>query len=117
MKLQPRFSQKALADVAGIQDWTLEHFGELTSLRYDKLLEKALADLLVDPACFGVSEHPAFKAPIVVYHLRFSRVKQSRQSVARPRHFMVFRVDVGFLTILRILHDSMDLAAQSVSEE
>jgi toxin ParE1/3/4 len=117
MKLHPHFSQQALADASTIQDWTVEHFGEITSLRYDELLEKALADLLNDPACLGVSEHPAFKKPIFVYHLRFSRIKNSRSAIARPRHFMVFRVDADVLTVLRILHDSMDLSAQSVLEE
>ncbi|MFN5350098.1 MAG: type II toxin-antitoxin system RelE/ParE family toxin [Polaromonas sp.] len=101
----------ALQDVAAIQDWTSTKFGELTSLRYDRLMEAALADLLAEPTRLGVRHHPAMPQGVFVYHLRFSRRKPTREVVAKPRHFFVFRVDEDILTVLRVLHDSMDLAA------
>ena len=101
----------ALQDVAAIQDWTLTKFGELISLKYDTLMEAALADLLAEPTRLGVRHHPAMPLGVFVYHLRFSRRKPTRAGVEKPRHFFVFRVDEDTLTVVRVLHDSMDLAA------
>ena len=101
----------ALQDVAAIQDWTLTKFGELISVKYDRLMEAALADLLAEPTRLGVRHHPAMPLGVFVYHLRFSRRKPTRAGVEKPRHFFVFRVDEDTLTVVRVLHDSMDLAA------
>ncbi len=101
----------ALQDVAAIQDWTSARFGELTSQRFDSLMEAALGDLLAEPTRLGVRHHPAMPQSIFVYHLRFSRRKPTRAGVEKPRHFFVFRVDADILTVLRVLHDSMDLSA------
>ena len=101
----------ALQDVAAIQDWTSAKFGELTSLRYDSLMEAALGDLLAEPTRLGVRHHPAMPQDIFVYHLRFSRRKPAAAGVEKPWHFFVFRLDEDALTVLRVLHDSMDLAA------
>ncbi len=109
--LGPEFTALALQDVAAIQDWTSAKFGELTSLRYDSLMEAALGDLLAEPTRLGVRHHPAMPQGVFVYHLRFSRKKPIWVGVEKPRHFFVFRVDEDTLTVLRVLHDSMDLAA------
>ena len=109
--LRAEFTAMALQDVAAIQDWTLTRFGELTSLRYDRLMEAALADLLAESTRFGVRHHPAMPQGIFVYHLRFSRRKPNGAGVEKPRYFFAFRVDEDILTVLRVLHDSMDLAA------
>ena len=110
--LRPELTSMALQDVAAIQDWTSARFGELTSQRYDILMEAALADLLAEPTRLGVRHHPAMPQGVFVYHLRFSRRKPATADVEKPRHFFVFRVDADILTVLRVLHDSMDLAAQ-----
>ena len=109
--LRPEFTSTALQDVAAIQDWTSAKFGELISQRYDSLMEAALDDLLAEPTRLGVRHHPAMPHGIFVYHLRFSRRKPATAGVEKPRHFFVFREDEGILTVLRVLHDSMDLAA------
>lgn len=109
--LRPEFTSIALQDVAAIQDWTSAKFGELTSLRYDNLMEAAFSDLLAEPTRLGVRHHPAMPQGIFVYHLRFSRRKPATAGVEKPRHFFVFRLDEDALTVLRVLHDSMDLAA------
>ena len=109
--LGAKFTALALQDVAAIQDWTSAKFGELTSLRYDSLMEAALGDLLAEPTRLGVRHHPAMPQGVFVYHLRFSRKKPTRAGVENPRNFFVFRVDADVLTVLRVLHDSMDLAA------
>ena len=108
---RPEFTSMALQDVAAIQDWTSAKFGELTSLRYDSLMEAALGDLLAEPTRLGVRHHPAMPQGIFVYHLRFCRRKPATVGVEKPRHFFVFRLDEDALTVLRVLHDSMDLAA------
>ena len=109
--LGAKFTALALQDVAAIQDWTSAKFGELASLRYDSLMEAALGDLLAEPTRLGVRHHPAMPQGVFVYHLRFSRKKPTRAGVENPRNFFVFRVDADVLTVLRVLHDSMDLAA------
>ena len=113
--LRPEFTSTALQDVAAIQDWTLTKFGELTSQRYDGLMEAALADLLTEPTRLGVRHHTAMPQGVFVYHLRFSRRKPTMAGVEKPRHFFVFREDADILTVLRVLHDSMDLAAHMES--
>lgn len=117
MVLRSEFTLRALEDVAAIQDWTQAKFGETTSKRYDSLMEAALADLLASPTRLGVSQHPALQRNIFVYHLRFSRKKAPRPAVEKPRHFFIFRLDADVLTVLRVLHDSMDLAAQIEHDE
>ena len=113
--LRPEFTAMALQDVAAIQDWTSAKFGELTSQRYDSLMEAALSDLLAEPTRLGVRHHPAMPQAVLVYHLRFSRKKPTGAGVEKPRHFFVFRVDEDILTVLRVLHDSMDLVAHMES--
>ena len=109
--LGAKFTALALQDVAAIQDWTSAKFGELASLRYDSLMEAALGDLPAEPTRLGVRHHPAMPQGVFVYHLRFSRKKPTRAGVENPWNFFVFRVDADVLTVLRVLHDSMDLAA------
>ncbi len=47
-----------------------------------------------------------------LYHLAFSREHvQEDQAVKSPRHFLMFRhLQPGIIEIVRILHDSRDLA-------
>jgi toxin ParE1/3/4 len=109
--LRPEFTHKALEDLSSIQAWTQERFGEITSLRYDELLEHALADLLVEPTRLGVTQHRELAKGVFAYHLRFSRIKTKRGAIEKPRHFILFRTSDSVLTVLRVLHDSMDLPA------
>jgi toxin ParE1/3/4 len=109
MLLRPEFTLKALEDLSSIQAWTRERFGEITSLRYDELLESALADLLTEPKRLGVMQHPELPKGVFAYHLRFSRIKTQRGAIEKPRHFILFRASDSVLTVLRILHDSMNL--------
>jgi toxin ParE1/3/4 len=110
MPLQPEFTLKALDDVSLIQTWTQQRFGELTSQRYDDLLEQAISDLLADPKRLGVIQHPELPPQLFLYHLRFSCLKSKRGAIEKPRHFIAFRVNLQVLTVLRVLHDSMDVS-------
>lgn len=109
MQLQPSFTEKALTDLSSIQTWTEENFGLEISQRYDALIENALAQLLESPSRLGVQQHPALSSEIHLFHLRFSRNSEKKRLIQLPRHFIVFRVDHDVLTVLRVLHDSMDL--------
>jgi toxin ParE1/3/4 len=111
MPLRPEFTLKALEDISSIQAWTQERFGEIISLRYDELLEYALADLLAKPARLGVTQHPGLPKDVFAYHLRFSRIKAKRGAIEKPRHFILFRANDSVLIVLRVLHDSMNLPA------
>jgi toxin ParE1/3/4 len=112
MPLLPEFTLKALEDLSSIQAWTQARFGDVTSLHYDELLEHALADLLDEPTRLGVKTHAELPQGVFLYHLRFSRLKMKPGAIEKPRHLIVFRVSTAALTVLRVLHDSMDLPAQ-----
>lgn len=116
MPLQPEFTLKALEDLSSIQAWTQSRFGEITCLRYDELLENALADLLSEPIRLEVRQHPELPQGVFVYHLRFSRIKTQPGAIEKPRHMIIFRANATVLTVLRVLHDSMDLPAQMDNE-
>jgi toxin ParE1/3/4 len=111
MKVEIEFTAQALEDVASIQTWTEQHFGELTSERYDELLTHALDDLLADPMRLGVKQHPDLPTTLFLYHLRFSRINSKQNAIKKPRHFIAFRLQTQLLTVLRVLHDSMDVTA------
>ena len=111
MLLRPEFTSMALEDVAAIQDWTLAKFGKLTSLRYHNVMEAALADLLAGPTRLGVRLYPAMRLNIFVHHLYLSRKKPVKAAIEKPRQLFVFRFDEDIVTVLRVLHDSMDLTA------
>lgn len=44
---------------------------------------------------------------VFLFHLRHARTRGA--SPKHPRHFIVFAYDDATLTILRVLHDSMDI--------
>jgi hypothetical protein len=58
---------------------------------------------------------PGHNAGIVLFHLRHARTRGAPPK--EPRHFIVFTFDEATLTILRVLHDSMDAPAYFGPEE
>jgi toxin ParE1/3/4 len=83
-------------------------FGEVVADRYRRLVSAALVDLRLDADRAGVRTLSQSGAKL--YHLRHSRHRLPRgQSVARPRHFLAFRIVDDGIVILRVLHDAMDL--------
>ena len=97
---KPRLSQKAQRDYANISEWTEETFGARQADLYAALIDAALDRLEADP----------FAAP--------SRNRDEELGggywtihISRPgRHIMVYRVEGEHVVIVRILHDSMDIA-------
>jgi toxin ParE1/3/4 len=87
-------------------------FGGLVAGRYRRLIAAAFRDLQSDPLRAGVRQRAELPDHIRLYHLRHSRRRLAAPDrIARPRHFVAFEVAPDALVILRILHDSMDLAA------
>jgi toxin ParE1/3/4 len=103
----------AEADLAGILAWSAEAFGDAARRRYAALIVQAIEDLTVDPARVGVETRPEIAAGVQTYHLAHSRnrVAPAAGRVITPRHFVIFRLrSDSAVEIVRVLHDSMDLA-------
>lgn len=92
-------------------DWTEEQFGVAAALRYDRLLAQALKDIGADPERAGVQHREDIGDSLRLYHLRFSRSRAAAAPgrVGRPRHYLVFRCEDGYLELLRVIHDSRDV--------
>ena len=88
----------------------MEHFGAAAADRYEALIGQALADIREDPFRLGAAKRPDLPDAIYSYHLAASRDRVPGGRVHTPRHFVLYRV-LGFrVEVLRLLHDSRDLA-------
>lgn len=95
----------AEADLAEILWWTAEQFGENQARAYADTLSDALDALMEGPAVLGVKARDDIAEGILTLHVaRLGR---------KGRHLIAFRAgrdaDGGFIEVLRILHDAMDL--------
>lgn len=106
-----RIAAPAFADIADIWRWTVQQFGHAAALRYEALIEQAIADLAEDPQRPGARQRPDLLPGLSIYHLVFSRAHvPAATAVKSPRHFVLFRhMKPGIIEIVRILHDSRDL--------
>ena len=86
-----------------------DRFGPAAADRYRELVKAALRDLRDDP------ERPGAR-PVTgerwLYHLRSSRTRLFSPGVRAPRHLLLYRHDEARVTLLRVLHDAMDLPAR-----
>jgi toxin ParE1/3/4 len=107
-----RLSDAAQRDVLDILAWTHEQFGEAARLRYETLIVATLRDVASQPHRPGSLDRPELGAGARSWHLGLSRelAKPALDSVRRPRHFVVYRIEPGLVVISRILHDAMELA-------
>jgi toxin ParE1/3/4 len=105
-------SPLALKDVEDILVWTIEHFGEQASQRYELLLGEAIQQVADQFDRPGSHQLLDVGPNVYSYHLRHScnRVRDKSQRVKEPRHFLIYRVNIdGIVEIARVLHDSMDI--------
>ena len=85
-------------------------FGEAAAERYRRLIDRAIANLLADPARSGVRTQPGLPPAIRLYALRMAaHGTPPSDRVNRPRHPVVFRYDAKEVRIVRVLHESMDM--------
>lgn len=110
-----KLSAPAQDDIIEILAWTHNAFGDVGRNRYENLITTALIDLRNDPGRAGVRHRDDIGSGIRTYHLASSRkrVTTARQ-VAKPRHFVLFRVSRNVIEVARLLHDAMDFSRHSV---
>jgi toxin ParE1/3/4 len=112
-KYEVHVARAARRDIIAILDWRRKEFGEDAALRYDALMAQALSDIGNDPERPGVQQRLELAHGVLVYHLRFScaRAQSALGVVRNPWHFVIYRRrPPASIEILRIIHDSRDLA-------
>ena len=97
-------------DFLEIMDWSLEHFGADAADRYESLIAQALADVGEDPFRPGAVKRSELPEGVYTYHLASSRERVTGDRVHTPRHFVMYRLVGLRVEVLRLLHDSRDLA-------
>ena len=106
MKLRLRvwLAQGAERDFFNILRWTAEHFGKRQARIYETTLRSALKVLADGPDAVGCRAQPDMGPGIASLHVE----RKGRKG----RHLVVFRThdEAKIIEVLRILHDSMDLA-------
>ena len=97
-------AQGAERDFFNILQWTAEHFGKRQARVYETTLRGALKALEDGPNTPGCLVRPDMGYGIISLHV----ARKGRKG----RHFVVFRIrdEANAIGVLRILHDSMDLA-------
>jgi len=107
-----RIAAPAFDDISDIWAWSLHKFGHAAALRYEALIDQAIGDLAEDPQRPGAKLRSDLLPDLWLYHLASSRSHlPNERTVKSPRHFVMFRhLEPGVIEIVRILHDSRDLA-------
>ena len=99
-----------MRDIAALLDWSAERFGPAARERYETLVLAGLRDLAEDPQRLDARELTDKRPGVLVYHLRHSRSSAHLPDIVRkPRHFIVYRASAEVVTILRVLHEAMNL--------
>jgi toxin ParE1/3/4 len=98
-----RIAQSAQHDIAAIRAWTRQQFGARQAQTYARTLSLALQALCDGPEVAGARARDDLAPGVRTLHV----ARQGRHG----RHFVVFRVGGRHhIDVLRVLHDSMDLA-------
>jgi toxin ParE1/3/4 len=101
-----RLSGAAEADFRHILRWTADNFGATQARVYAETLSSALQALGASPSILGVKERPEIGPEIRTFHVA--------RNGRKGRHFVMFRIagtqNSKLIDVLRLLHDSMDLA-------
>lgn len=105
-----RRSSAAIADIEDCLELSLQDFGEKAAERYAELLIIALESIQdnVNLMCSFAYEELTHIKMVHLRHFR-SRAKIDGEMVKKPRHFVVYCEVDEEITILRILHDSMEI--------
>jgi|CXWL01.1.fsa_nt_gi plasmid stabilization system protein ParE len=77
-------------------------------------MKRAFLMLCADPKRSGVQQFEDMPGRYL-FHLRHARTRGTPPK--QPRHFIVFTYDETHLTVLRILHDSMEIERQVGDDE
>ena len=98
-----RLAEQAERDLLGITLWTVENFSVQQAEIYVETLSLAIEALHDGPEVLGVTVRDDLGLGVRTLHV----ARQDRKG----RHFVVFRAaPEQTIEVLRLLHDSMDLA-------
>jgi toxin ParE1/3/4 len=98
-----RLTDQAELDLLDISRWTFENFGARQAEHYVETILLAIEALTDGPDTLGTKARDELAPGVRTLHI----ARHGRKA----RHFVVFRVaDDQALEVLRLLHDSMDLA-------
>jgi plasmid stabilization system protein ParE len=97
----------ALKEMRGLLRWSRQVFGSEGARNYEKLMRRAYDLLRDDPARPNVQRREDLPRAPYTFHLRHARTRGAAPKQAR--HIIVFTYDDTSVTILRVLHDSMDI--------
>ena len=102
----------AARDIDGILETSETVFGPVIADRYEALIAHGIDALSLNPQRVGVRKSVDASPEIRWLHLRSVRTLAAvPERIGKPRHILVFMSDASTLTILRVLHDAMDLSA------
>lgn len=100
-----RFTATAQEDYQDILQWTVAQFGLTQARAYAETVSAALEDLCVGPGILGVKARSEIGPNLYTLHVA--------RNGRKGRHFVLFQTGPAqgdeVITVLRILHDSMDL--------
>ena len=100
---QVRLTVEAERDLVSILDWTTRAFGASQARRYNETIGRAVAVLASGPFVPDSSTGDWVRPGIRTLHVA--------RSGRAGRHVLVYRkAGDNLITVLRILHDAMDLA-------
>ena len=114
--LRSRLSKEAEADLEELLAWSEAQFGQGAAMRYAELIAQALQDLASDPFRPNARNLSALQPSLFSYHLAQSRNRVPGARVRTPRHFILYRALDQTLDVVRILHDSRDIARHLSAE-
>lgn len=99
-----RLSQQAEQDFADILVWTVRQFGVAQADTYAGTLRLALHEVADGAVTIGATARDDISPGVFLLHVA--------RAGRRGRHLVAFRVaDEHHVDVLRILHESMDLAS------
>ena len=108
-----RLAGAAEADFEAVIAWTLQQFGGNQAAIYAETLSSAVQALIAGPEQLGVKARPEIGKGLFTLHVA--------RNGRKGRHFVLFRAGADpvrrQVDILRVLHDSMDLARHVPKEE
>lgn len=99
---------RALSEQRQTLEYSRRKFGTRAARAYEALIRRAFQLLRTDPARAGVKQIEELGSEYLLFHLRHARTRGTAPKQAR--HIIIFTYDETTLTILRVLHDSMDIS-------
>lgn len=101
------FTARARADIRTALANSRQQFGASAQRHYEALLARAQKLLAQDPSRSGVQQSEYLPADNYLFHVRHARMRGTPPK--QPRHIIVFGYTDTTLTIIRVLHDAMDV--------